>query len=111
MRVHSFFDPATSTPSYVVFHSPTLDAVVIDPVLDLGPDGVRSSTTAADRLIAYARERQLRVHFSLETHVHADHVSASQFTTSRAIRSRLGTTSTVGRCRRRNSNAAWRRLV
>jgi glyoxylase-like metal-dependent hydrolase (beta-lactamase superfamily II) len=78
MRVRAFFDPATSTLTYVVFDPETKDAVVIDPVLDYDPAASRTSTASFERVAELAREEQLRLHWVLETHAHADHLSASQ---------------------------------
>jgi len=61
-------------------HDPaTRDAVVIDPVLDFDAAGARTSTAQVEGVAAYARERRLRVHYVLETHAHADHLSGSQY--------------------------------
>lgn len=77
MHVEHFFDPDTFTLTYVV--SDGSDAVVIDPVLDYDP--VRATTdTRSARLVAdYIVDKKLRVHFILETHAHADHVTAAQW--------------------------------
>jgi glyoxylase-like metal-dependent hydrolase (beta-lactamase superfamily II) len=79
MNVHSFFDPATYTLTYVVFDAATRDAVVIDPVLDYDPSASRTSTRSVEAVAAFLRAQQLRVHWVLETHAHADHLSASQW--------------------------------
>lgn len=79
MNIQHFFDPATFTLTYVVHDPATLDAVVIDPVLDFDPAGARTSTASVERVAAYLRERALRVHYVLETHAHADHLSGSQY--------------------------------
>ena len=78
MEIRPFFDPRTNTLTYVVFDPATRDAVVIDPVLDYDPFASRLSTESIDRVIAFLEERDLRLHYVLETHAHADHVSASQ---------------------------------
>jgi glyoxylase-like metal-dependent hydrolase (beta-lactamase superfamily II) len=79
MEIQHFFDPATSTLTYVVHDAATRDAVVIDPVLDFDPAGAQTSTGSVERVAAYVREHALRVYYVLETHAHADHLSASQF--------------------------------
>ncbi len=79
MNVQHFFDPATYTLTYVVHDPRTRDAVVIDPVLDYDPAGAQTSTASVERVAQYVREQGLRVHYVLETHAHADHLSASQF--------------------------------
>jgi len=77
-HVEPFFDPATFTITFVVADLTTKDAVVIDPVLDYDPASGSTSTTAVDQVTAYLRAHDLRVHYVLETHAHADHLSASQ---------------------------------
>jgi glyoxylase-like metal-dependent hydrolase (beta-lactamase superfamily II) len=77
--VQAFFDPVTATFSYVVYAREGGAAAVIDSVLDYDPKSGRTSTGSADRLIAFARERGLRVAWVLETHAHADHLSAAPY--------------------------------
>jgi glyoxylase-like metal-dependent hydrolase (beta-lactamase superfamily II) len=79
MEIRSFFDARTSTLTYVVHDEATRDAVVIDPVLDYDPIASQTSTSSAQALLAWIRERGLKVHFILETHAHADHLTAAQF--------------------------------
>lgn len=76
-QVQDFFDPATSTFSYVVYDRDGGHAAVIDPVLDYEPASARISTASADRLLAFVREHGLRVDWILETHAHADHLTAA----------------------------------
>lgn len=78
METTTFFDPDTFTLTYVAFDPSTRDAVVIDPVLDYDPKTRTPSTRSADVVLAFVRKSALRVHWVLETHAHADHVSASQ---------------------------------
>lgn len=77
-HVEPFFDPATYTLTFVVADLATRDAVVIDPVLDYDPASGTTSTASIDQVTAYLRAHALRVHYVLETHAHADHLSASQ---------------------------------
>jgi glyoxylase-like metal-dependent hydrolase (beta-lactamase superfamily II) len=77
-HVEPFFDPQTYTLTYVVHDPDTRDAVIIDPVLDFDPASGTTSTSSVDKVIAYAVCEGLRVHYVLETHAHADHLSASQ---------------------------------
>lgn len=77
--VHAFFDEATFTVSYIVADPATNRAAIIDPVLDYDPAAGRTSTGSAHRLLAAAAERELAVDWILETHVHADHLSAAQY--------------------------------
>ncbi len=75
----SFFDPATFTYSYVVTDPTSKRCAIIDSVLDYDPAAGRTSYASADRLIAYVREQHLHVDWLLETHVHADHLSAAPY--------------------------------
>jgi glyoxylase-like metal-dependent hydrolase (beta-lactamase superfamily II) len=76
-EIKAFFDPATFTVSYVVSDPETSIAAVIDPVLDYDPKAGRTRTDSAETLIAYVQENGLRVTWILETHIHADHLSAA----------------------------------
>lgn len=78
MFIKAFFDKATFTLTYVVHDEATRDAVVIDPVLDFDPASGRVTRSSADDVIAYVEGKGLRVHYVLETHAHADHLSSSQ---------------------------------
>ena len=77
MEVKTFFDPDTYTLTYVVYLQETRDAVVIDPVLDFDPAGVKTSTKSIEKLIDFINEEKLKVHYILETHAHADHLSGA----------------------------------
>ncbi|MDR5799201.1 MULTISPECIES: MBL fold metallo-hydrolase [Caballeronia] len=77
--IHPFFDPATWTVTYVVFAEGHAGCAIIDPVLDYDPKAGRTSTASADKVIAFVRERALRVEWILETHAHADHLSAAAY--------------------------------
>lgn len=90
--VRSFFDEATFTASHVV-HDPTArTAVVIDPVLDFDPASARTGQQSADRIIAHVRAEGLKVEWLLETHAHADHLSAAPY-----LQQHLGGKIAVGR--------------
>lgn len=75
----AFFDPGTSTVSYVVWDHASRRAVVIDPVLDYAFRSGRTSTGSADRVLVYLRDHGLHLDWILETHAHADHLSAAQY--------------------------------
>ncbi len=77
--VTTFFDPATSTYSYVVRDPASQSCVIIDSVLDYDPASGRTSTQSAEDIVAFVREQQLTVEWLLETHVHADHLSAAPY--------------------------------
>ena len=91
IHVEPFFDPPTFTLTFVVFDPSTRDAVVIDPVLDFDPPSGTTATTAVDRVSEYVRGKELRLHYVLETHAHADHLSASQL-----LRRRFGAKIAIG---------------
>ena len=77
--VQDFFDEATKTFSYVVSDPVTKRCAIIDSVLDYDPASATTSTTQADRIIAYVKAQALQVEWILETHVHADHLTAAQY--------------------------------
>jgi glyoxylase-like metal-dependent hydrolase (beta-lactamase superfamily II) len=77
--VREFFDPATYTYSYVVADPATRHCAIVDSVLDYDPASGRTSCDSVDRIIAYVRSRGLQVQWLLETHVHADHLSAAPY--------------------------------
>lgn len=77
--VTHFFDPQTSTLSYVVADESSKHCAIVDPVLDLDYASGTITTDSADRIIAYIREEELIVDYLLETHVHADHLTAAPY--------------------------------
>jgi glyoxylase-like metal-dependent hydrolase (beta-lactamase superfamily II) len=78
-NVDAFFDPATSTYSYVVTDPSSQHCAIIDSVLDYDSASGRTSFSSADRLIHFVKEHALKVDWLLETHVHADHLSAAPY--------------------------------
>jgi glyoxylase-like metal-dependent hydrolase (beta-lactamase superfamily II) len=79
MQVEGFFDEATNTVSYIVLDCETKQCAIVDSVLDFDPKSGRTSTQSADKLIARVRELGATVQWLLETHVHADHLSAAPY--------------------------------
>ncbi|HET9240614.1 MAG TPA: MBL fold metallo-hydrolase [Oligoflexus sp.] len=77
-HVKEFFDQATWTLTYVVYDEQSRDAVIIDPVWDYDPAASRLSSASAEEVAAFVKDKSLKVHYILETHAHADHVSGSQ---------------------------------
>ena len=78
MQIESFFDERTWTLTYVVFDPATKDAVVIDPVYDYEPKGSATWTESVDAVTRFVKEEGLQLHYILETHAHADHISGAQ---------------------------------
>ena len=91
MQVEGFFDAATHTVSYLVLDRQTMQCALIDSVLDYDPKSGRTQTTSADQLIARVGELGARVQWILETHVHADHLSAAPY-----LKAQLGGTLAIG---------------
>ncbi len=89
--VQSFFDPATWTVSYVVYEKEGSACAIIDSVLDYDPKSGRTRTTSADKLIAFVQQKNLQVDWILETHAHADHLSAAHY-----LREKLGGKIAIG---------------
>lgn len=83
--VEGFFDPATWTVSYLLLDTATRRCALIDTVLDYDPKSGRTNTATADRLAARVQSLGARVDWLLETHVHADHLSAAPY-----LKERLG---------------------
>lgn len=89
--VHGAFDPNTWTVTYVVHTGFGTECAIVDSVLDFDPRSGRISHTSADRIVAYVTAHGLRVKWILETHAHADHLSAAAYLTAR-----LGGTTGIG---------------
>ena len=78
ISIEPFYDPRTSTVTYVVYDPVSHDAVIIDPVLDYDPVGSKTWTESVDVVIHFVKDRGLTPHYVLETHAHADHLSGAQ---------------------------------
>jgi glyoxylase-like metal-dependent hydrolase (beta-lactamase superfamily II) len=90
--VTAFFDEATFTVTYVAADPGSAHAAVIDPVLDYDATSGRTSTTSADAVAAFVADSGLTVDWILETHVHADHLSAAPY-----LKKKLGGRIAIGR--------------
>lgn len=77
--VRSFFDEPTNTATYVVWDPATRKAAIVDSVLDFDAAAGRTNTASADAVIAYVQGEGLTVDWLLETHAHADHLSAAPY--------------------------------
>ena len=78
-QVHGIFDPATWTVTYVVYEKPGSACAIIDSVLDYDPKSGRTSHASADKAIAFIKANDLKLEWILETHAHADHLSAAPY--------------------------------
>ncbi|ANI55275.1 MBL fold metallo-hydrolase [Pseudomonas sp. DR 5-09] len=77
--IEAFLDPASSTYSYVVYEADGGQCAIVDPVLDYDGAAGRTCTAQADKIIAFVRAHNLQVQWLLETHAHADHLSAAPY--------------------------------
>lgn len=89
--VHGLFDKATWTITYIVHQGAGTACAIIDSVLDYDPKSGRTSTTSADTVVDYVKAHQLQVAWILETHAHADHVSAASY-----LKKQLGGQTAIG---------------
>lgn len=78
-KIQAFFDHATNTISYVVKDPESQACAIIDSVLDYDPASGHTSFASADKILAYVKDNQLQTEWILETHVHADHLSAAPY--------------------------------
>lgn len=78
-EVRGFFDPATATWTYVVWAEGQKKCAIIDSVLDYDPAAGRTATVSADKVIYFIRNKGLEVEWILETHIHADHLTAAHY--------------------------------
>ena len=90
--IQSFFDPATYTVTYVLADPQSRQAAIIDSVLDYDPKSGRTSHASADKVMAYVRQQNLKVDWLLETHAHADHLSAAPY-----LQAQLGGQTAIGK--------------
>ncbi|MBS9759986.1 MBL fold metallo-hydrolase [Pseudomonas mosselii] len=91
LHVEAFFDKATWTISYLVMDGETRQCALIDSVLDYDPKSGRTCTDSADKLIARVEALDAKVQWILDTHVHADHLSAAAY-----LKERLGGSIAIG---------------
>ena len=90
-QVHGIFDPATWTVTYVVYEKPGSACAIIDSVLDYDPKSGRTTHTSADKVIEFVKANKLQVEWILETHAHADHLSAAPY-----LKANLGGKTAIG---------------
>ncbi len=90
--IAGFFDEATNTVSYVVHDPQSMEAAIIDSVLDYEAASGRTSNGSADRIVEYVTSNNLQITWLIETHAHADHISAAPY-----LREKLGGKLAIGR--------------
>ncbi len=90
LNIQEFYDPDTFTLTYVVTDEETKDAVIIDPVWDYDPAASKVSTHSADKVLEYVKKNELNVHYILETHAHADHISGAQILKQKIPNAKVG---------------------
>lgn len=90
-RIEAFFDERTNTVSYLVWDAATRQAAIIDPVLDFDARSGKASAASADLILAAVKRRGLEVVWVLETHAHADHLSAAPY-----LKEKTGATVGIG---------------
>lgn len=99
--VKTFFDEATFTATHVVHDPATRRAAIIDPVLDFDQPSGRTSSASAQEVVDYVKALGLTVDWLLETHAHADHLSAAPF-----LKERLGVSNELNNRRLSGSESA-----
>lgn len=102
--IQPFFDDRTWTVSYVITDKATKSAAIVDPVLDFDFKSGSTATRSADKLLAYVREQELKIEWILETHAHADHLSAARY-----LQQRVGGRIAIGE-RIREVQATFKKL-
>ncbi len=90
-QIQSVFDATTSTVTYIVHDGPGTACAIIDPVLDYDPKSGRTRSISADKVVEFVTANELRVECILETHAHADHLSAAPY-----LKSKLGGKIAIG---------------
>ena len=90
-QVHGIFDPGTWTVTYVVYEKPGSSCAIIDSVLDYDPKSGRTRHTSADKVIEFVKANDLKVEWILETHAHADHLTAAPY-----LKQQLGGKTAIG---------------
>jgi len=91
VEIKAFFDSATSTVSYLVWDPGTLDAAIIDPILDYDPSAGRLTHTSIETVLDEAMAKSLNIVWALDTHAHADHLSGAEY-----VRSKTGAQIGIG---------------
>lgn len=91
MKIEAKYHPDTFTLTYIVWDDTTKDAVIIDPVLDYNPVGSKTDVLSVRDVLGFVERNGLKVHYILETHAHADHITGAQ-----ALKTVLGAKTAIG---------------
>ena len=91
IHIKSFFDQTTSTFTYPLSDASSGHCIIIDPVLNYDPKSGRTSTQSADEVVAFVNDQQLNTEWILETHAHADHLTAAHY-----LKAKLGGKIAIG---------------
>jgi glyoxylase-like metal-dependent hydrolase (beta-lactamase superfamily II) len=91
MKIKHFFDEYTATYSYIVYDEASREAAIIDPVLNYDPFSGTVTTKSADLIVDFINNNQLKAVWLLETHAHADHLTAAQY-----LKATIGGTVAIG---------------
>ncbi len=91
MQIETKYHPDTSTLTYIVWDENTKDAVIIDPVLDYDPVGSKTDVLSVRDVLGFVERLGLKVHYVMETHAHADHITGAQ-----ALKAALGAKTVIG---------------
>lgn len=90
LRIQEFFDGPTFTLCYVVWDAKTKDGVIIDPVLDYNAASGNYSYEFSDKVLSFVESESLNIHYILETHAHADHLSSSVYLRKKLPKAKSG---------------------
>ncbi|MEX1099479.1 MAG: MBL fold metallo-hydrolase [Bacteriovoracaceae bacterium] len=93
--IKTFYDNGTSTLTYIVYDSKSKDAILIDPVLNFDPHSGKISFESLDQVESFVKEKSLNLHYSLETHAHADHLSGAHYLKERFPKIKVGVGRTI----------------
>lgn len=91
MNIEAFFDNTTATITYIISDPETKACAIIDPVYDFNAETGQLSTSSPDKLISYIKTHSLTLQWILETHIHADHLTAARY-----LKEKLGGTIAIG---------------
>jgi glyoxylase-like metal-dependent hydrolase (beta-lactamase superfamily II) len=78
ISIQHFFDPETFTLTYVVWDGSTRDGIIIDPVWNYDQASSTLTSKSVDTAVSFLKEKSIKVHWILETHAHADHISGAK---------------------------------